>query len=202
MEDEQHPQLGLNQLRDQLASLWLGTSSNKQSMDDQQPPKLGLNQLCETCVNNIFPRDREWQWLKKGFDDKPEEERLIEPFTLKCLLEAVKAGCRFCTIVSDSIDQMGDLLRHRGIGDLWKTQERYFLLPHCIPGRYAWFQIDFKLGMNIHFQSFSIGVSNVTALGQDGSYQSTHFPEKVLVQNQSQTNLGEQPFDQVRQWLH
>lgn len=158
--ESQHVQtLELDQLHDKIASLCLKTTSTEQSMDHQQPPKLGMNQLCETCVDNIFPKNKEWQWLQEGFEDKPQEEKLIGPFTLKRLINAVKAGCHFCTIVSDSIDQVGDLLRHRGIGDLWKTQERYFLLPHRTTGRYAWFEIDFKLGMNVHYQRFSIGVS-------------------------------------------
>ncbi|KAK3334888.1 heterokaryon incompatibility protein-domain-containing protein [Neurospora tetraspora] len=200
--DNQHaPKLGLNQLCDQVASLCFETSSTKQTMDDQHPPKLGLNQLCETCVDNIFPKDREWQWLKEGFDDKPEEEKLIGPFTLKRLLEAVKTGCHFCTIVSESIRQMEDLLRPRGYGDLWGTQERYFLLPHCDSRSYAWFEIDFKLGMKVQYQNFSIDVSPATVLNQDDSYQYSHFRYGKMVQNQSYTNLSEQTFDQVRQWL-
>lgn len=191
----------VNQLRDQVASLCLGKSCTKQSNGDKQLHKLGLNQLCKTCVDDIFPNDGEWVWLQENFNKKPDEEKLIGPFALKRLLEAVKAGCHFCTIVSDSINQMGVRLHYRGIGSLWETQERYFLLPHHRSEECAWFEIDFKLGFKLGYQNFSIGVSPVTSLDQEGSYQYSDWRKEEIVQNQSHTNLGEQPFAQVRQWL-
>ncbi|KAK3389024.1 hypothetical protein B0T20DRAFT_92029 [Sordaria brevicollis] len=201
MGDQHHSESDL--LCDQIASLGLERSSAKHTVDHQHPPKLGLNHLCESCVDNIFPKDREWQWLNNSVRDKPEK-RLIGPFTMKRLFEAIEAGCHFCTLVSDRIRRTKDLLRREGHGSLLEMQNCYFLLPQFPPfAEYFWFEIDLKLGFNLRYPKFNLGIkaTPATVLDDHDTPRYNNWIKGTMVQNVSYTSLSEQTLDQVRQWL-